>query len=399
MTPLTAESPATLESRRSPSVDIGVVGGGESMEGETTAERELNFITLDDLVGKKFVRDKITEIIRSNFHGPWKTYTEIPQQIRNRWWSLFMNQHCWEDKNETMKKAFHTRCSNWLNKTLAHHRKEKTRPEFVAEGDWKQMMEYWGTAKKISEKSEKSKKSRASEKAKERQYHGGSISISEHEERMEKKEKKKPSRIEVLKHCFTSQDGEPTTLVLEIETRYNTIKSQQTQECVGDSSEMDDTDAYVEAAGGVVKKRVCGMGSKAWTISSGSSESHGGAAMSSIPMRWKNEIEKEVQARLEKQKEDILAEVRKAMAGSATIPGKDGATSPSMHPMFQNPTSGNHPAFFYSPTPMMLGFVPTNPMMMHMRGPSVSTPRRSTPNLANEENDVDLYLNESPGLH
>ncbi|VFQ84291.1 unnamed protein product [Cuscuta campestris] len=70
------------------------------------------------------------------------------------------------------------------------------------------MMEYWGTAKKFSEKSEKSKKSRASEKAKERQYHGGSISVSEHEERMEKKDKKKPSRIEVLKHCFTSQDGE-----------------------------------------------------------------------------------------------------------------------------------------------------------------------------------------------
>ncbi|VFQ67159.1 unnamed protein product [Cuscuta campestris] len=66
----------------------------------------------------------------------------------------------------------------------------------------------------------------------------------------------KPSTIEVLKYCFTSQDGEPTTFVFEIETRYNTIKSQQTQECVGDSSEMDDIDAYVEVAGGVVKKRV-----------------------------------------------------------------------------------------------------------------------------------------------
>ncbi|VFQ96752.1 unnamed protein product [Cuscuta campestris] len=45
----------------------------------------------------------------------------------------------------------------------------------------------------------------------------------------EKKDKKKPSTIEVLKYCFTSQDGEPTTFVFEIETRYNTIKSQQTQ--------------------------------------------------------------------------------------------------------------------------------------------------------------------------
>ncbi|CAH9148879.1 unnamed protein product [Cuscuta epithymum] len=113
-----------------------------------------------------------------------------------------------------MKKKFKSRASEWLSKNIGRARRDNKKPDWIGEGDWKLLQEYWASDA-FKKKSHAGKKNRNSKAGKESQYHGGRIPVTTHVERLTKELTRAPLKIEVFEKVYVPKSGDPPTRVVE----------------------------------------------------------------------------------------------------------------------------------------------------------------------------------------
>ncbi|CAH9077406.1 unnamed protein product [Cuscuta epithymum] len=135
-----------------------------------------------------------------------------------------------------MKKKFKSRASEWLSKNIGRARRDNKKPDWIGEGDWKLLQEYWASDA-FKKKSHAGKKNRNSKAGKESQYHGGRIPVTTHVERLTKELTRAPLKIEVFEKVYVPKSGDPPTRVVETKIRFilSSNRSTITQRMVGES--------------------------------------------------------------------------------------------------------------------------------------------------------------------
>ncbi|CAH9077402.1 unnamed protein product [Cuscuta epithymum] len=140
-----------------------------------------------------------------------------------------------------MKKKFKSRASEWLSKNIGRARRDNKKPDWIGEGDWKLLQEYWASDA-FKKKSHAGKKNRNSKAGKESQYHGGRIPVTTHVERLTKELTRAPLKIEVFEKVYVPKSGDPPTRVVETKQKYNEMKAQA--ESQGKSYDEDDSELF-----------------------------------------------------------------------------------------------------------------------------------------------------------
>ncbi|CAH9077947.1 unnamed protein product [Cuscuta europaea] len=174
------------------------------------------------------VLNSIISIITNNFHGPWYSFKHVDANQQEHWWRLFERKYdCDPCYNNRIKKRFRSRAYEWLSKNIGRARRQNKKPEWICDGDWMLLKEYWGSDS-FKKKSAAGKKTRNSQKAKESQYRGGRIPVSRHVEKTTKDLNRAPLKIEVYEKVYVPK---------ELKQKYNELKVEA--ESQGKSYEVD----------------------------------------------------------------------------------------------------------------------------------------------------------------
>ncbi|CAH9070690.1 unnamed protein product [Cuscuta epithymum] len=110
--------------------------------------------------------------------------------------------------NTKIKKKFKSRVSEWLSKNIGKARRDNKKPDWIGEGDWKLLLEYWSSGA-FKKKSRAGKKNRNSKAGKESQYRRGRIPVTAHVERLTKELNRPPLKIEVFDKVYVPKSGGP----------------------------------------------------------------------------------------------------------------------------------------------------------------------------------------------
>ncbi|KAH0665409.1 hypothetical protein KY285_026615 [Solanum tuberosum] len=140
--------------------------------------------------------------------------------------------------------------------------KEGVRPGYVPENVWERWMQLWGSEKCIKKSKINSKNRRGGHETVVGTHTGGSISIGEHRRKLAIEKGRDPTPIELHLHVHThghdgkSFVGERCRIIHE---KYEEILQNNTVS----QTDIDQREAYYQAAGGEKKRRIYGLGSEA----------------------------------------------------------------------------------------------------------------------------------------
>ena len=95
--------------------------------------------------------EKLTEIMKKDFDGPWKSWGKIPEDRRDRWFNTWKKKVTWPRRaNEKMRKAFdHVGCKR-LSGLLRRHRIAGKRPDWIFPHHWDMLLEEWAKEEYIA---------------------------------------------------------------------------------------------------------------------------------------------------------------------------------------------------------------------------------------------------------
>ncbi|KAH0651755.1 hypothetical protein KY284_031667 [Solanum tuberosum] len=138
------------------------------------------------------------------------------------------------------------------------------RPGFVLEHVWERWTQLWGSNESKKKSETNAKNRRGGREVAAGTHTGGSISIGEHRKKLAIEKGRDPTPSELYLHVHThghdgkSFVGEHSRIVHE---KYEEILREKTTS----QSDIDQCEAYYQAAGGEKKKRIYGLGSEAKT--------------------------------------------------------------------------------------------------------------------------------------
>ncbi|CAE5974672.1 unnamed protein product [Arabidopsis arenosa] len=83
---------------------------------------------------------------QSNFMGPWKNWSDVPEDRQEIWWHTFVQHYYWEARFHDIvyflwKKETMTSIGDRISKKKGKNKK----PKYIGETDWDFLMEYWDT--------------------------------------------------------------------------------------------------------------------------------------------------------------------------------------------------------------------------------------------------------------
>uniref|UniRef100_A0A1S3XBE8 Uncharacterized protein n=1 Tax=Nicotiana tabacum TaxID=4097 RepID=A0A1S3XBE8_TOBAC len=125
----------------------------------------------------------VMESMKPCFHEPWNSSRKIPYHIRMNIWQQFKVRCVWQPTLENLvNENFEKRAQKWL--TDSHHiaRRGGTRPNWICEDIWSQLLAKWNTPE-WKKKSEQAKLNSVSTKGG-ALHTGGSIGFAAHRFRM-----------------------------------------------------------------------------------------------------------------------------------------------------------------------------------------------------------------------
>ncbi|XP_019266922.1 PREDICTED: uncharacterized protein LOC109244315 [Nicotiana attenuata] len=204
----------------------------------------------------------VMESMKPFFDEPWNSWKQIPYQIRMNKWQQFKVQCVWQ---QTFENLVHDNFEKKAQKliTNSHHvaRKGGKKPNWIREDVWNQLLAKWNTPE-WKKKSEQAKLNRASIKGG-ALHTGGSISFEAHRWRMGKElEVFAETRKKKKEEEDGTREGWIEPRALEIFDKYHIDLDawQQTQPEGTRPTSEDMTAIWTQAAGGVNKGRVYGIG-------------------------------------------------------------------------------------------------------------------------------------------
>ncbi|XP_010485117.1 PREDICTED: uncharacterized protein LOC104763445 [Camelina sativa] len=155
----------------------------------------------------KFVRTTC----KANFMGPWRNWSDVPDERTYIWWQSFVQHFYWEPR-------FHdTVYYHWKQHTMTsvcdHISKKKRankKPKYIGEADWDTLMEYWGTetTNKKSKNAAASRLSNPDGKGIHKHCAGPKCFFQiEHEMMIESGSDEPPAYTDLVRNTHTRKDG------------------------------------------------------------------------------------------------------------------------------------------------------------------------------------------------
>ncbi|KAH0658082.1 hypothetical protein KY289_026830 [Solanum tuberosum] len=197
-------------------------------ESNSSHTRTLVFLTSSGLEPSQICSIFISKSFKSDVDPNGINWKGVSTDVRNGYFGEFKKFFYWDasiSENE-VKRHWMVKVALKYRNFISRIKKEGVRPGYVPENVWERWMQLWGSEKCIKKSKINSKNRRGGHEAAVRTHTGGSISIGEHRRKLEKYE-------EILQNNTVSQ------------------------------TDIDQREAYYQAAGGEKKRRIYGLGSEA----------------------------------------------------------------------------------------------------------------------------------------
>ncbi|XP_058763998.1 uncharacterized protein LOC131637430 [Vicia villosa] len=218
------------------------------------------------LVPGKEVAGAISYAIHDAFYGSYYNWTEVPGDIRNKWFGIFAKKVSWDPRDDAfVRKAFESKGSVLLNGIIRRVRLKGKRPEWIGQKAWDGLETYW--------KSDAFKKLSAQNKTNRSSARGGAVHYSGRKAHVdvalelsqELKRDVRPDELFLKTHKRKNGDW----VDKRAESTYNAFK-----EKAGDGVETLDggtvNEIWTDCAGGRSRGRVYGTADLAINLKKGS---------------------------------------------------------------------------------------------------------------------------------
>ncbi|KAH0643646.1 hypothetical protein KY289_034620, partial [Solanum tuberosum] len=233
-------------------------------ESNSSHTRTLVFLTSAGLEPSQICSSFISKSFKSDVDPNGINWKGVSTDVRNGYFGEFKKIFYWDvsiSENE-VKRHWMVKAALKYRNFISKIKKEGVRPGYVPENVWERWMQLWGSEKCIKKSEINSKNRRGGHETTVGTHTGGSISIGEHRRKLAIEKGRDPTPIELHLHVHThghdgkSFVGERSRIVHE---KYEEILRNNTVSQI----DIDQREAYYQAAGGEKKRRIYGLGSEA----------------------------------------------------------------------------------------------------------------------------------------
>ncbi|XP_049410558.1 uncharacterized protein LOC125873731 [Solanum stenotomum] len=233
-------------------------------ESNSSHTRTLVFLTSAGLEPSQICSSFISKSFKSDVDPNGINWKGVSTDVRNGYFGEFKKKFYWDvsiSENE-VKRHWMVKAALKYRNFISKIKKERVRPGYVPENVWERWMQLWGSEKCIKKSEINSKNRRGGHETVVETHTGGSISIGEHRRKLAIENGRDPTPIELHLHVHThghdgkSFVGERSRIVHE---KYEEILRNNTVS----QTDIDQREAYYQAAGGEKKRRIYGLGSEA----------------------------------------------------------------------------------------------------------------------------------------
>ncbi|XP_060216145.1 uncharacterized protein LOC132643665 isoform X3 [Lycium barbarum] len=229
-------------------------------------QRTLTLVTLTPagLEPSKECSNTISASFKNQLDPNGINWKGVSEDTRNFYFGEFKKTYHWDSSipESVIKKHWNTKAATKYRNFISKIKQKRIKPDYVSDNVWERWLQLWADPKCV-EKSEINAKNRCGGKEVVAGTHtGGSICIGEHRKRLAVTKGRDPTPGEVHLHVHThDHDGESFVdeRARAVHERYQEILREKSQS----QSDIDQCEAYYEAAGGTRKRRIYGLGSQA----------------------------------------------------------------------------------------------------------------------------------------
>ncbi|XVF57271.1 hypothetical protein PTKIN_Ptkin06aG0191800 [Pterospermum kingtungense] len=260
---------------------------------------------------------QITKFMKRRIDVSGYKWATVSQKTKILYWEDFKKLYFWdEDMEQLVKKTFDSMAKQRYKDMAGGWSHSKKQPQYISDEAWAEFQQYWAT-EEFKKRSEIAKKNRRSTTGGPGPSHtGGSISYTEHRERMTKDLGRDPGSFELFQRTHTKKDNKTDGWVDQrsraVANKYQAalaaaIAASQTEGLVESAAPSVDHDQiYLEAAGGVDKrKRVYGLGSQASSFYSFSRASSSTGKTYRVPPEVIEQLRQQATADVQRDKEQM----------------------------------------------------------------------------------------------
>ncbi|KAH0632414.1 hypothetical protein KY290_035837 [Solanum tuberosum] len=235
-------------------------------EGEShtnSGQQTLVFISHFGLEPSNICSTRICESFKSELDPNGINWKRVSQEIKVFYLGEFKKQFYWDPSIDSeVKILWRKKAARRYSDFISCIKKEAIRPKYVPEETWESWMRFWKDPKVI-EKSKINSKNRCGDQnvVAKGTHTGGSITIGEHRKRLAVEKGRDPTPSELHLHVHThGHDGKSFVgeRARNVHEKYLEILQNQTQT----QSDVDQLQAYYQAAGGEKKRRIYGFGAQ-----------------------------------------------------------------------------------------------------------------------------------------
>ncbi|XP_061362813.1 uncharacterized protein LOC133306502 [Gastrolobium bilobum] len=212
----------------------------------------------------------IASIILHNYSGAWKTYSQVPEDVKKEWYRQFQEKHkCLPQDEDQMRKSFHEKASNLLTCDMHRLRNDLGKQDWIDRKNSAQLHEKWDFPN-WQMKTQRNKDNRACYDGP--THMGGSIPKIEYEKRRREDLESDPKSLCWEKNKRTQTFKSDCSSWISTNARANVeefMKQKSDQDNAIENGEdlvtrQSDNQFYVQAAGGMNRKgRINNLGSEA----------------------------------------------------------------------------------------------------------------------------------------
>ncbi|XP_059306908.1 uncharacterized protein LOC132058422 [Lycium ferocissimum] len=230
-------------------------------------QRTLTIVTLTPagLEPSKECSNTVSASFKNQLDPNGINWKGVSEDARDFYFGKFKKTYYWDSSipESVIRKHWNTKAATKYRNFISKIKQKRIKPDYVSDNVWERWLQHWADPKCV-EKSEINAKNRCGGKEVAARTHtGGSICIGEHRKRLAVAKGRDPTPCEVHLHVHThDHDGESF-----VDERARAVHVKRYQEILGEKSQsqsdIDQCEAYYEAAGGTRKRRIYGLGSQA----------------------------------------------------------------------------------------------------------------------------------------
>ncbi|KAL0460241.1 UNVERIFIED_CONTAM: hypothetical protein Slati_0651300 [Sesamum latifolium] len=165
---------------------------------ERSASQSIH-VTPDSLSAQRNLTKKIGRIISDYFVGAWITYSSVPMEVRDTWFSSFQNFYTWDAScTAEMRRIFNKKASTWMTRTLYLARKKGEKLSWISNEHWAAMLLEWAgeSFQMVSQKNKAICRSNIPTATP--VYRGGSVSMTIYKRKLEEELGRPPTCLELF---------------------------------------------------------------------------------------------------------------------------------------------------------------------------------------------------------